>query len=130
MTKSTKKNYRYSVCFKQKVVEELHQAGLSLSAISRRYGIKGEGTVKRWVQRYGNPEMLNEVIYVKMRKETEVLKALEEENRRLKLALADKTLAYDALETLLEVAGIDQEALKKNIGLPRLVGVAKKGGGG
>jgi transposase-like protein len=46
MTKCTKKIYRYSVCFKQKVVEEV-KAGLSLSAISRKYGIRGEGTVKR-----------------------------------------------------------------------------------
>jgi transposase-like protein len=128
MTKCTKKYYRYSVCFKQKVVEELQQGELSLSAISRKYGIKGEGTVKRWVLRYGDPQKLNEVIYVKMRHETEQLKALEQEIRRLKIALADKTLAYDALETLLEVAGIDQAALKKNIGLPPLGAVTKKGG--
>jgi hypothetical protein len=34
----------------------------------------------------------------------------------LKVALADKVLAYDALESLLAVAGIDAEALKKNTG--------------
>jgi transposase-like protein len=54
MTKSTKKYYRYSVCFKQKVVEEFQQGGLSLSAISRKYGIKCEGTVKQCVIRYGD----------------------------------------------------------------------------
>jgi hypothetical protein len=72
--------------------------------------------------------MLNEVIYVKMRHETDELKVLRKEVQRLKIALADKTLAYDALEILLEVAGIDQEALKKNIGLPPLSDVTKKGG--
>jgi hypothetical protein len=50
VTKCTKKSYRYSVCFKQKVVEELQEGGLSLSAISRKYGIKGGSTVKQWVQ--------------------------------------------------------------------------------
>jgi predicted nucleic acid-binding protein len=69
--------------------------------------------VKKWVYRYGDPGMLNEIIYVKMRSETEQLKALRQENRHLKIALADKTLEHDALETLLEVAGIDQAALKK-----------------
>jgi transposase-like protein len=127
MTKCTKKTYRYSICFKQKVVEEV-KAGLSLSAISRKYGIRGGDTVKRWVQRYGDPGMLNEVIYVKMKHETDELKALRKEVQRLKIALADKTLAYDALEVLLEVAGIDQAALKKNTGLPRLGGVIEKGG--
>jgi hypothetical protein len=72
--------------------------------------------------------MLNEVIYVKMRHETDELQALRKEVQRLKLALADKTLAYDALEVLLEVAGIDQAALKKNIGLPPLGAVTQKGG--
>ncbi|MDR2042678.1 MAG: helix-turn-helix domain-containing protein [Tannerella sp.] len=127
MSKRPNQNYRYSVCFKQKVVEEV-KAGLSITEIMRRYGIGGATTVKRWVQRYGDPSMLNEVIYVKMRKETDQIKVLEQENRRLKIALADKTLAYDALETLLEVAGIDQSALKKNTGLPRSGGVTRKGG--
>jgi hypothetical protein len=72
--------------------------------------------------------MLNEVIYVKMRHETDEIKALRKEVQRLKIALADKTLAYDALGTLLEVAGIDQEALKKNTGLPPLGDAGEKGG--
>lgn len=127
MTKCTRKSYRYSLCFKQKVVEEIKQ-GLSVSEVSRKYGITGGATVKKWVYRYGNPGMLNEIIYVKMRKESDQLKALQQEVRRLKIALADKTLEHDALETLLEVAGIDQAALKKNIGLPRLGAVAEKGG--
>jgi transposase-like protein len=108
--------YRYSICFKQQVVSEVLE-GVSLSAISRKYGIRGSTTVKGWVLRYGDPLQLNEVIYVKMRKETDQLKALQKENQRLKLALADKTLAIDALESLLEVAGIDMEGLKKNTGL-------------
>ena len=127
MTKCTRKSYRYSLCFKQKVVEEIKQ-GLSVSEVSRKYGITGSDTVKKWVYRYGDPGMLNEIIYVKMRSETDQLKALQQENRRLKIALADKTLEHDALETLLEVAGIDQAALKKNIGLPPLGVVSKKGG--
>ena len=127
MTKCIKKNYRYSICFKQQVVEELRQ-GLSVSAISRKYGITGSNTVRLWVERYGDPGMLNSVIYIKMRKETDQLKALQQEVRSLKIALADKTFEYDALETLLEVAGIDPAALKKNTGLPRLGAIAAKGG--
>jgi uncharacterized small protein (DUF1192 family) len=43
-----------------------------------------------------------------MRQDTERLNVLEQEIRRLKIALADKTPAYDALETLPDVAGIDR----------------------
>ena len=111
MTKCTRKNYRYSICFKQKVVEEIQQ-GLSVSEVSRKYGITGSETVKKWVYRYGDPGMLNEIIYVKMRHEADELKALRKEVQRLKIALADKSLSYDALECLLEVAGIDQASLK------------------
>jgi hypothetical protein len=74
-----------------------------------------------------NPGMLNEVIYVKMKKETDELKALVQENRRLKIALTDMTLTYDVLETLLEVAGINREALK-SIELPTLGAITKKVG--
>jgi transposase-like protein len=108
-------------------VSEVSQ-GESLAAVSRKYGIKGMTTVKRWVLRYGDPSKLNEVIYVKMRKETDELKALQKEVQRLKVALADKTLAYDALESLLEVAGIDRAALKKNTGRPPLRDVPKQEG--
>jgi hypothetical protein len=69
--------------------------------------------------------MLNEVIYVKMRHEADELKALRKEVQRLKVALADKSLAYDALESVLEVAGIDPAVLKKNIGRPPLGDVAR-----
>lgn len=125
MTKCTRNYYRYSICFKQQVVSEVSQ-GESLAAISRKYGIKGMTTIKRWVLRYGDPSKLNEVIYVKMRKETDQLRVLQKEVQRLKIALADKTLAYDALESLLEVAGIDRKALKKNIGSLPLSDVPKQ----
>ncbi|MDR0694922.1 MAG: transposase [Prevotellaceae bacterium] len=128
MPKSTKQKYRYSICCKQKVVEEI-RTGLSVTEVSLKYGIKGGNTVRNWVRRYGYPGMLNEVIYVKMKKETEELKALHKEVERLKIALADKAMAYDALEILLEEAGIDQESLKKNIGCRSFGVVTKKGGG-
>ncbi|MDR1339612.1 MAG: transposase [Prevotellaceae bacterium] len=43
MTKSKKKSFRYSSCFKEKVVEEV-SSGSSVSEVCRRYGINGAGT--------------------------------------------------------------------------------------
>ena len=52
-----------------------------------------------------------------MRSEDDIIKQLEVENRRLKIALADATLAKDVLETLVEVVNEHyQTDVKKNFG--------------
>jgi hypothetical protein len=45
MTTSTKNTVGIMFASSKKVVEELQKEGLSLSAISRKYGINGDGTV-------------------------------------------------------------------------------------
>lgn len=116
MSKVVGKVIRYSDCFKRKIVDEI-SSGISLPEIRIRYGINGTSTLQRWLKKYGREELLTEVIYVKMRKESDRIKELEEENKRLKIALADATLAHHALEGLIHVAnehyGTD---LKKNLG--------------
>jgi len=58
--------------------------------------------------------LLNTVIRVKMRSEDDKIKQLELENKRLKIFLADATLAKELLEKLVEVAdGHYQTDLKK-----------------
>ena len=102
MTKHQKKIYRYSSCFKEKVVQEI-SSGSSVSAVCRKYDIGSCSTVQKWLIKYGRPELLNTIIRIKMRSEDDKLKELEAENRRLKIALADATLAKDALDTLIEI---------------------------
>jgi transposase-like protein len=116
MSKVQKKIYRYSNCFKEKVVQEV-SSGSSISAVCRRYDIKGGSTVQGWIKQYGRTELLHTVIRVKMRSEGDKVKQLEAENRRLKIALADATLAKDVLETLIEVVDEHyQTDVKKNFG--------------
>ena len=116
MTKNQKKFYRYSNCFKEKVVQEI-SSGSSASAVCRKYDIKSCSTVHHWLKKYGRPELLNTVIRIKMRSEDDKLKQLEAENRRLKIALAEATLAKDALSTLIEIVDEHyQTDVKKNFG--------------
>jgi hypothetical protein len=76
---------------------------------------------------FGRKELLNTVIRVKMRSEEDRMKQLELENRRLKIALADATLAKDVLETLIEVVDEHyQTDVKKNFGQQLLVDVQKQ----
>ena len=92
--------------------------------VRRRYGIKGGYTVQGWLKKYGREDLLTEIIHVKMRNETDRIKELELENKRLKLALADAVLARDSLESLVKVAGDHYQVdLKKNLG-SRLSGTA------
>ena len=116
MSKNQKTYYRYSNCFKAKVVQEV-SSGSSISEVCRRYDIKGTNTVQRWLRQYGREDLLNTVIRVKMRSEQDKIKQLESENARLKIAFAEATLARDALASLIEVVDAHyQTDVKKNLG--------------
>jgi transposase-like protein len=101
MSKNQKLYYRYSDCFKAKVVQEVSN-GKSISEVCHCYGITGAGTVKRRLKKYGRTDLLNTAIRVKMRSEDDCMKELESEVRRLKIALADAVPAKDVLECLME----------------------------
>jgi len=66
------------------------EAGVAVKEISRKHGIC-EQTYYRWKGKYGGLEV----------SEARKLRSLEEENRRLKLLVADLTLDNQALKTVL-----------------------------
>jgi transposase-like protein len=101
MSKNQKLYYRYSNCFKAKVVQEVSN-GKSISEVCRCYGIIGASTVQHRLKKYGRTDLLNTVIRVKMRSEDDRMKELESEVRRLKIALDDAVPAKDVPECLIE----------------------------
>lgn len=121
MAKEQKTIVRYSISFKQKVVQEIEEEGLSFSEAARRYGIKGGETLQKWVVTFGKNHLLNKIVRVEMKDEKDRVKELEAEIKRLKLALADAVLAKDALETLVEIVDEHyQTDVKKNLGPQQL----------
>jgi transposase len=117
MTKSTRKVIRYSISFKQKVVKEIEEEGLSISDANRRYGIKGGETVKKWIKELGRSHLLQTVIRVEMKGEKDRMRELEKEIQKLKIALADAYLERDCAEKVIEVANeLYQTDLKKKFG--------------
>ena len=68
-----------------------HEAGASTSDVCRKHGISS-ATYYYWKKRFSDMEVSD------VRK----LRALEEENRRLKKRLAEEVLDNDALKALLE----------------------------
>ena len=117
MTKSTRQQIRYSISFKQKVVNEVEQEGLSISDVNRRYGIKGQTTVKNWLKALGREHLINKVIRVETMGESDRLREMEKEILKLKAALADAYMQRDCAEEVVKQAGkIYGEDLKKKFG--------------
>ena len=67
-----------------------HAAGLSASDVCRKYGVS-DATFYKWRSRYGGMEV----------SDARRLKALEEENRRLKKLLAETMLDASTLKEML-----------------------------
>ncbi len=67
-----------------------HQAGLSASELCRKYGVS-DATFYKWRSKYGGIEV----------SEARRLKALEEENAKLKRLLADAMLDVSTLREML-----------------------------
>jgi transposase-like protein len=117
MTRASKTVIRYSISFKQKVVREIEEEGLSLSEASRRYGIKGGQTIQNWLRKFGKNHLISKIVRVEMKGEKDRLKELEAELKKVKVALADATMKNDVLETIIAMV-IDhyQTDVKKNLG--------------
>ena len=117
MAKQQKTTLRYSISFKQKVVQEIEEEGLSFSEAARRYGIKGGETLQKWVLTFGKNHLLNKIVKIETMDEQNRFKQLEQENRKLKEKLADIYMIKDCLEEVIKLANEEYRTdLKKNFG--------------
>lgn len=95
----------------------MEEEGLSATGVAKRYEIKGQATVKRWLARYGKNHLMSKQVLVMTIKEQDALKRLKEENAELRKLVVKFQLENLANESYLEIAceqlGIDKEALKK-----------------
>jgi len=83
-----KKGKRYS---EDQIIKVLHQieAGASVASVAREHGIS-EQTLYRWRERYGGMTQ----------SELRQLRALQEENRRLRAVVASQALDIEAYKEL------------------------------
>lgn len=120
MTNLDKKVIRYSISFKLMVVKEV-ESGLLISEVSRKYGIKGGQTVHNWIKKFGKDHLLNKIVRIEMKGESDQIKQLQKELLATKVALADAVMVNKILEDLVGKANeIYDTDLKKNIGLGSL----------
>ena len=126
MTKENKITRRYSLSFKQHVVRELEEGGVTKNWIRKKYGIKGGSTLYKWICKFGKYHLINQVIRIETMEEKDRVKQLEEEIKKLKLALADSLLAQQCLEELIDEANKEYKTdLKKSFGDAASAGSAK-----
>ncbi len=101
----------YSKSFKLSVVREYETGCVSLSALQRKYGIQGNGTVKRWVRKYANFDVANKSNHpMEKNKEQKLLeleqkvRMLERKNARLEKELEKKGFKADYFDMMIDIA--------------------------
>jgi len=112
---------RYSEAFKHQVLQEIESGALNFSTARDKYGIRGVQTIQSWAKKYGSFGILPKIIRVESPKERDQIKALKDQIKQLKNALADVTLdrviAESTLEVICEQRGLDLEEIKKKAGM-------------
>jgi transposase-like protein len=107
---------RYSKAFKIQAVREVEAGELCVEAVQRKNGIKGKGTLMRWVRQLGSGRY-GKIIRVEKAHEVNEAAELRSKLRRVKEALADTHMELALEQAFLAVAceELDQslESFKK-----------------
>lgn len=117
MSKVMRPVIRYSISFQQKVVREIEEEGITVMLARRRYGIKGAETIQKWMRKFGKHQLIGKIVRIETMEEKDQVKKMQEEIRRLKIALADSLMAQKCLETVIDEANREYDTdLKKSFG--------------
>jgi transposase-like protein len=96
---------RYSEAFKLRVVEDVVNGKYaSFNEALRRNGIRGHGTVVKWLKQYGREDILPKRIKVETMNEIDEMKVARSRIRELEAALADAHMDYYLESAFLEIA--------------------------
>ena len=116
--KRTQKDY--SMSFKLAVVQEYENTGISQMALQRKYGIQGNNTLKRWIEKYTLKRWIEKYsnfdVSNKSRKPMEKSKdqellelrqkvrLLERKNARLEKELEQKDMKAEFFDLMIDIA--------------------------
>lgn len=79
--KRSQRDYSYS--FKLQVVGEVERGEVSKSGAKKKYGIQGDSTVSKWIEKYGNFDRSYELNRKKMKSPEQKILELEQQVRLL-----------------------------------------------
>ena len=96
---------RYSEAFKRQVVDEIDRGKFSSPYKAKEaYGIRGNGTVERWIRKYGREDLLPKRIRIETMQEIDRLKEARKRIKELEAALADAHIDNCLEHAFLEIA--------------------------
>ena len=109
---------RYSEAFKLQAIEALASGKLKcISEVCAAYGVKGHGTVKRWLTKYGREDLLTKLIRIESVTERDEKRELKKRVKDLETALADAHIDCSLERAFLEIScerlGVDIDVFKK-----------------
>ena len=115
---------RYSNTLKRHVILELESGRfISIAEAQRHYGIVGNGTIQKWLKKYGRNHLCPKVVRVEKPDEKNQIRELKKQVRQLKEVLgqtqAEKIIGDAFLEIACENMGVDVEAFKKKVDTKR-----------
>jgi len=117
---------RYSLAFKQKVINDIESGVYKISEASRVYRVS-EFSIYAWLNQFGKDHLINRIVRVQMRDEADRIKELEKEKKALESALAQAHLKILTLESTIESAeNIYKVDLKKKSGTKASESVSQK----
>ncbi len=110
MSDTIQRRPRYSEAFKRHVVAEYEQ-GATVTELMRRYNIRGHGTIKRWVERYGTKPYRIQTVFIRTPEDLDHVRQLQQRLQALEHLVAELTLENRMLRAALEAAGVDPKKL-------------------
>ncbi len=116
--------YRYSMSFKQQVIEQLEAGRFSsINEAKEHFGIRGGYTIQSWLRKYGRNHLCPKVVRVEKPDEKNQIRELKKQIRQLKEALgqtqAEKVLGQAFLEIACEKLGEEVDEFKKKADIAR-----------
>lgn len=109
--KRTQKDY--SMSFKLSVVSEIERGDISKTGAKQKYGIQGDGTIRRWLKKYGTFDWENQTPNNMPKSKDQTIFELEQ-----------KVLLLEKQKALLETQA--EQANKKAIFFDTMIDIAEK----
>lgn len=94
----------YSESFRQQVVRDVESGKYTMYQAQQVYGIKGNSTIRSWIDKYGAGKSVNKRVRVETPEEIRQIKLLQAERDELKRGLSDAFLKVMRLEASLAIA--------------------------
>ncbi len=106
----TKKEFivkNYSEAFKLKILNDLSSGKYSKSELAALYGLS-VSLINKWIKKFNRKDLMSKRVTVQTPEEVEQLKALKQENARLKELLVQKELELMVERSYNEVTALAQ----------------------